>query len=191
MSLIWAGLAGIVSWSFLEYVLHSGLGHWGKGKNAFSKEHLKHHAQKDYFSSPVKKAAFALPVLMGAALGAAAFSSLLWGTVFAAGLGGGWLAYEIVHYRLHQYPPRGPWGRFLRRHHFSHHFRNPWSNYGVSSALWDRLLGSFEPVQEALIVPPSHALDWLCENGEIKAEFAQDYVLRRPQSRSAPAKDLS
>lgn len=194
MNLLLAGLTGFVSWSFVEYALHNWGGHLAKGKNSFSREHLRHHAEKDYFSPPLKKLSFALPVLSAAALGLSTVMPGALSLAFSLGLGAGWLAYEVVHYRLHKVPPRNAWGRFLRRHHFSHHFRNPWKNHGVTSALWDRVFGTFVPVNEALLVPRSHALDWLLdENAQIKAEFAADYVLRerRKTADQMPSSGLS
>lgn len=179
--------AGALSWSGLEYALHNWVGHLGKGRNAFSREHLRHHAQKDYFAPALKKALFAAPVLSAAALLGSGLLGPAPGLSYTLGLSLAWLGYECLHYRLHAAPPRGPIGRFLRRHHFAHHFQNPWKNHGVTSPLWDLLLGTYLPVTTALQVPRSHALDWLLdEAGEIRPEFAEDYVLRQarvqPQS---------
>ena len=54
---------GVALWPMLEYLLHHYLGHKGRGKNIFSKEHLKHHAEKDLFSPAYKKIAAAIPVV--------------------------------------------------------------------------------------------------------------------------------
>ncbi len=40
---------GLLTWTFTEYAMHHWVGHKAKGKNAFSKEHLKHHRLGNYF----------------------------------------------------------------------------------------------------------------------------------------------
>lgn len=177
--------AGILSWSLAEYALHNWVGHLAKGKNEFSREHLRHHAQKDYFAPTSKKWRLALPVLLGAGFLAQFVAGPIWGSVYALAFGLTWLGYEQLHYRLHTVAPRGPVSRFLRRHHFSHHFQQPHKNHGVTSPLWDLLLGTYLPVKGALVVPRSHAMDWLLdETGQIKPEYARDYQLKTYRGKS-------
>jgi len=171
--------AGVLSWSFAEYALHHWVGHLGRGKQALSREHLRHHAKKDYFSPVLKKALLALPVLLGLGLAASWLVGAGLGCVYTLGFGLAWLGYETLHYRLHTVPPRHALSRFWRRHHFSHHFQNPWKNHGVSSPLWDWVFGTWQPVESPLQVPRSHAMDWLLDDsGQIRPEFAADYQLR-------------
>lgn len=173
-----ATTTGAFSWSLLEYSLHRWLGHHGKGKNSFSREHLRHHAQKGYFSPALKKASFALPVLGLLGVGLYLLTGGVIASGFTLGLALAWLGYEVLHYRLHAVAPRGPVGRFLRRHHFAHHFKDPWKNHGVTSPLWDLLLGSWLPVQGPIVLPAQQALDWLLDDqGQVKAEFAGEYQL--------------
>ena len=179
LSKVLAFTAGAATWTFLEYALHHWVGHVGKGRNAFSREHLQHHAQKDYFASNLKKITMAMPVLGSSVICSTGVVGPGLGLAYTLGIASAWLGYEVLHYRLHKVPPRGPIGRFLRRHHFSHHFQNPWKNHGVTSPVWDFIFGTYQPVQEALPVPQSHALDWLLDKqGQIKSEYAADYRLR-------------
>ena len=48
-----------------------------------------------------------------------------------------------MHYYTHHANPRNPLGRFMRRFHFEHHFGTAYSQYGLSSPLWDFFLGTF------------------------------------------------
>jgi len=172
-------VAGLISWSFLEYALHHWLGHLGRGRNPFSKEHLRHHARSDYFSPFRRKLSLALPVLTGLALLAWPLVGLGLSSLYAASVGVGWLAYEALHYRLHHVAPRNAWGRYLRRHHFYHHFHQPFFNHGVTSPIWDLCFGTQQHVSTAIQVPRSQALPWLLDSQQqIKPEFARDYQLR-------------
>lgn len=66
------------------------------------------------------------------------------GTVTGAAAGqGALLAYEWTHLLCHTgYRPRTRWFRRLRAAHLRHHFRDERTNYGVTSRLGDRILGT-------------------------------------------------
>ena len=54
-----------------------------------------------------------------------------------AGTWAGYLAYELVHLRIHSTAPGGKLLRALRRYHYRHHFADDTVCYGVTSPLWD------------------------------------------------------
>ena len=54
----------------------------------------------------------------------------------------GYLCYDTIHYLTHYGVRRTAIGRFLRRRHFRHHYFDPSKDFGVSSPLWDFLLGT-------------------------------------------------
>ncbi len=176
-------LTGALGWTFTEYMLHRFLGHDAHAKNTFSKEHLAHHADVSYFAPTYKKVAS-----MGAA-GAAALPLLFLmlgpvGLSFGVGFFVMYIAYEVVHRRLHSAPSRNRYGRWARRHHLHHHYRRPKMHHGVTSPLWDFVFGTLD-VPEVVRVPRRNALPWMTDaNGELRAEFSNDYVLvgRAPKS---------
>jgi sterol desaturase/sphingolipid hydroxylase (fatty acid hydroxylase superfamily) len=182
-----AALAGAASWSFAEYAMHNWNGHHLKGRTDFSREHLAHHAQPGYFAPAWKKARAALLVtsavapltmwLMGAAVG----------VVYTLCFVGAYLFYEQLHLRAHTHPPRSRYGRWVRKHHFAHHFNNPKHNHGVSSLVWDKVFGTFREI-DVVRVPERMAMVWLCdETGEVHEAFAADYQLMRPHQGSKAA----
>lgn len=59
-----------------------------------------------------------------------------------AGMALGYLTYDLMHFWLHFGNPRLRWFRALKRHHMRHHYLDPAHGFGVSTALWDRLLGT-------------------------------------------------
>jgi sterol desaturase/sphingolipid hydroxylase (fatty acid hydroxylase superfamily) len=91
-----------------------------------------------------------------------------------------YLAYEWVHRRAHTHRGVGAYGRFLRRHHFHHHFGNPRVNHGVTSPVWDVVLGTFE-TPERIRVPEKLCMRWLVDphTGDVFADLARFYELRR------------
>lgn len=181
------GLAGgVATWSFAEYALHNWYGHLGRGRNHFSREHLRHHAQKDYFAPTREKIVAALT----ASVFVFPLAILALGWVVGAALGGGlismYLVYEAVHYRAHVVAPRGPYSRWVRKNHFSHHFEDARRNHGVTSPIWDLVFRTHTDFG-VVRVPRKHAMRWLLdEDGEVRPEFAADYALRgRAQQKKA------
>lgn len=169
--------AGIMTWSFSEYALHNWYGHVPKGKNKFSKEHLTHHAKKDYFASPAEKAKMAVPILGFSAAATIPFFGVAVGISYSLTFGMTYLAYEFFHRLCHTHAPKTRLGAFLRKHHFYHHFGNPWKNHGVTSAIWDRVFNTFVK-PDTIQVPQKFAMDWLIdESGEVKPQFQKDYAI--------------
>jgi sterol desaturase/sphingolipid hydroxylase (fatty acid hydroxylase superfamily) len=171
---------GALTWSLSEYALHRWVGHDAKSKTDFADEHRTHHAQRGYFAATSKKAAHAVPlVLAGLALGWFALGAA--GAAYVVGFAVTYVAYEALHRRLHTHGPRGPVGRYLRRHHFAHHFNGPQTNHGVTSPVWDHVFGTWRD-PGVIRVPEKHAMVWLVdEAGDARPEFAADYVVHRPR----------
>lgn len=183
-------LAGAMGWSLAEYGLHNWVGHLTRGRTGFSKEHLRHHADPWYFTPTPRKVRTAVPVL--ALIGAGFCLGLgLWGgLVFTVGFAAAYVAYEIVHRRIHTHAPRGPYSRWARRHHLYHHFSNPRMNHGVTSPLWDLLFGTYRRPQ-VIRVPERHAMVWLRDpqTGEVAARYRGDYEILRQRRRPSPPEE--
>jgi sterol desaturase/sphingolipid hydroxylase (fatty acid hydroxylase superfamily) len=171
---------GGLGWTFAEYAIHNWVMHGGKGRNEFSRQHLNHHADPNYFA-PLWEKYISEVVVTGALLGLSSWvCGWKLGLAFTGGFSTVYHSYEILHRRLHTHPPRGPIGRFLRRHHMTHHFVAPTKNHGVSFHLWDLLFGTYQAPKK-ITLPSRHAMTWLIDpaTGDVRAEFAGDYALRR------------
>lgn len=176
--LILAAAAGAFTWTFLEYVIHRWLGHDRRFRgNPFGVEHVRHHAEGNYFAPTIKKLGLAVVVAVG--VGVPAW--FVGGVTAVVGLGGlltCYGCYEVLHRREHTHPGLGGYGRWARRHHFHHHFVDPRTNHGVTTPLWDLLFGTYR-VPEVIPVPPRLCMAWLLDDtGAIRAEHAPRYVLR-------------
>jgi sterol desaturase/sphingolipid hydroxylase (fatty acid hydroxylase superfamily) len=70
--------------------------------------------------------------------------------------------YEFCHCIQHlPFTPRWQWLRELKRHHLSHHFHSEKGNYGITSGLWDRVLGtSYQRPQDIGRSPTVHNLGY-------------------------------
>ncbi len=172
-----AAIAGAASWTLVEYALHRGAMHEMRGRGLPSVEHLGHHADVTYFSPASKKIASAAATTAVAYPPMVAIVGRRRAVAFTVGLITMYFAYEIAHRRTHTHPPRGRYGRWARRNHLHHHFGSPMRNFGVTSPLWDRLLGSYDE-PGVVTVPRRMAPTWLIdETGEVRTEFAADYVV--------------
>lgn len=180
-----AVLAGAGAWSFSEYALHRWVGHDPKSETDFADEHRRHHAERFYFAPTAKKVAGVTPVLAGAAALAGLVAGRR-GLAFVAGYAATYVGYEVLHRRLHTHGPKGAVGRFLRRHHFAHHFNGPQTNHGVTSPAWDYLFGTRRD-PGVIRVPEKHAMSWLVDpaTGDARPEYAADYVIHHPTKRRA------
>lgn len=170
-------VVGAAGWTLAEQLLHDRAGHRAKGRTDFSREHLRHHAEREYFTPTAKKVRTAGPVLVAAAVVAASVAGP-GGLAFVVGFGAMYSFYEWLHRRLHTHPPTGPIGRALRLHHFFHHFGDPRMNHGVTSAFWDRVFGQ-RASPGRVRVPEARAMRWLVDpaSGEVWAAYHDDYQL--------------
>lgn len=172
-------LLGAFAWTFAEYALHRWLGHDPRLRpNPFASEHVRHHGEGNYFAPAWKKAASAAAVAAGLLVPAAAVAGRGAGLAFVAGFVGTYLAYEVVHRRQHTHPGFGPYGRWMRRHHFHHHFTNPRVNHGVTTPLWDFAFGTYRPAG-FIRVPAKLQMPWLADpaTGRARAAWAEHYEI--------------
>jgi sterol desaturase/sphingolipid hydroxylase (fatty acid hydroxylase superfamily) len=144
-------LAGLVSWSFVEYVLHRFIFHFRprtprQERLAFL-FHGVHHAQPLVKTRLVMPPAVSVPLaLVFYGLSRLVAGRLLghpvWGAAYFAGLVSGYVAYDMLHYAMHHFRLTSPVLAFLRRHHMQHHAMSWDRRFGVSSPLWDHVFGT-------------------------------------------------
>jgi sterol desaturase/sphingolipid hydroxylase (fatty acid hydroxylase superfamily) len=177
--LVVAALVGVMTWSLCEYLLHRFLGHDRRTMpNPFSVEHTRHHSLGDYFAPSWKKAIVAVAALALIGPLASAVVGLPLGAIFGSSFVSMYVTYEVIHRRAHTHPGFGPYARYLRRHHFHHHFENPRANHGVTSPIWDFVFGTFEAPTK-IRVPRKLKMQWLChpDSEEVRSGFASVYEL--------------
>ncbi len=166
-------------WSFMEYGLHRFAFHEARGKNYGSREHLAHHARRDYDFFKNWEAWVGV-VLVGAALFVPGWwlAGIVGGLSLGLGFVAAYFTYEGIHAIAHVAGPRTRYGRWFRMHHFHHHFAEPLRNQGVTTPLWDKVFGTLT-VPDQVVVPRRMAMVWLLdEDGEVKPEYRADYILR-------------
>jgi hypothetical protein len=177
MALLFAVLLGAAGWTLLEYVLHRFVFHGPSVKRLGAAEHRRHHAQVDYFAPWWQKALAALATTALMLPVAALVAGLKVGSAFTLGFICMYVLYEVVHRHAHTRPPRGRYGRWLRKNHFAHHFADPRLGQGVTTPLWDLVFDTRLSI-DRVRVPRRLAMPWLVDaHGEIHPAYASDYEL--------------
>lgn len=169
---------GIILWTFTEYMLHRFLGHEHKGKNFFKNEHFQHHAKFNYFAPAHKKIISALILFAALLTVGGLIFPILNVLFFLTGFFGMGTLYEVTHFRYHSKEPVAPVFIILRKHHFYHHFHNPKVNHGVTTRFWDRVFGTFIPV-ERVNIPEQMIMDWLMDESDLKPAYQPHFRLLR------------
>jgi len=148
----WIALViGMVAYSAAEYFTHRFLFHIRTPKNPFflkmiKRLHYDHHASPNDLHLLFLPLWYSLPNM--AIAGAAAYlisSSLVITLAFIDGVILFLLFYEWKHYIAHRpVTPLFPWGRWMKKVHLWHHFKNENYWYGVTNPVFDLALGTFE-----------------------------------------------
>jgi sterol desaturase/sphingolipid hydroxylase (fatty acid hydroxylase superfamily) len=139
------GLAvgGYALWTLFEYWLHRLVFHFEPQEGLGARMHwIIHGIHHDHPNDPMR---LVMPPAVSVPLAAAVFGLLYlaFGVSYAPGLGAGffagYLVYDMMHYYLHHFRPRGPLGRMLRERHMRHHFQDETRGFGISAPYWDEV----------------------------------------------------
>jgi sterol desaturase/sphingolipid hydroxylase (fatty acid hydroxylase superfamily) len=136
-------LAGLFSWTFVEYFLHRFIFHFNP-KSPFQEKvayfiHGIHHDDPDDQRRLLMPPALALFL---AVLFYSIFYTLLGKTdcnPFYSGFVVGYLCYDYIHFATHYFKPKTGLLLTLKRNHLKHHFVLSDKLFGVSSPFWDHI----------------------------------------------------
>ncbi len=138
-------LAGLFVFTFVEYMMHKHFFHMQPDTPIKDKlQYTVHGVHHDY---PKDKDRLAMPPFVSAAYAAIFYLvfRLVMGDFalyFLPGFLIGYAAYLGVHFLVHAYNPPKNFLKVLWVNHAIHHYKDPDVSFGVSSPLWDILLGT-------------------------------------------------
>lgn len=153
----WLAPAGLLFWTLAEYLLHRFLFHFvpkaEPWHTMFYNIHMVHHdyIERDRLVAPPLMwfpiflfflAMFYVGLGLPFGWGFSADGHGGWMLPSMAGFIVGYLGYDYVHYMTH-FMPKLKLLKGLRRRHMQHHYAYPDCWYGVSSPLWDFVLGTY------------------------------------------------
>jgi hypothetical protein len=144
-------LIGMATYATGEYFTHRFLFHMRTPKNPFFLKLLK-RLHYDHHSNPNDLHLLFLPVWYSlpniVIVGAIAYlisTSFVITNAFISGIIFFLLFYEWKHYIAHRpITPLSQWGRWMKKVHLWHHFKNENYWYGVTNLVFDYALGTFE-----------------------------------------------
>ncbi len=140
-------IAAFFVWTLSEYLLHRYLFHF-PAKSNFGKRFvfLFHGLHHDEPNDPTRLVMPPVPAFLFISLFYFLFKAIIPMTYLHVFMGFfliGYLCYDYIHYATHHFPMKSKVGKFLKRHHISHHNRFHDAKYGVSTPLWDYILGTY------------------------------------------------
>ncbi len=137
---------GYALWTLFEYWLHRLVFHFEPADGFGARLHwIIHGVHHDHPNDPMR---LVMPPAVSLPLGLAVFGVLylVFGSSYAptigAGFFAGYLVYDLTHYYLHHFRPRGRLGRALRERHMRHHFQDDTRGFGISAPYWDEVFGT-------------------------------------------------
>ncbi|HMO61912.1 MAG TPA: sterol desaturase family protein [Ferruginibacter sp.] len=150
LSVFLSFFAGILFWTFFEYIMHRFVFHLIAESERLQKVvYVMHGNHHEY---PRDKERLFMPPLPSLILASVIFgtmflmATLIGVTVFVfsffAGFMLGYLMYGTMHYAIHAWNPPFKWMKPLWRNHHLHHYKQQERGFGVSSTLWDRVFGT-------------------------------------------------
>lgn len=138
--------SGYLLWTLVEYLGHRFLFHYRPATAAGLRfQHLihgVHHVHPDDSLRLVMPPLMSLPIIAVAGGLLRAFCGPALCLPALAGFAAGYLAYDMLHFHIHNRQPKSSIGRFLRYRHMYHHFRDDSRCYGVSAPWWDAAFGT-------------------------------------------------
>ena len=136
-------IAGYALWTLFEYWLHRLVFHFEPEGGIGARFHwIIHGVHHDHPNDPMR---LVMPPSASVPLALVIFAALYLitgeGTApcLGAGFFAGYLIYDMTHYYLHHFRPRGRLGRILRERHMRHHFQDDTRGFGISAPYWDEV----------------------------------------------------
>ena len=145
-------IIGLVVWSLTEYTLHRFIFHF-PAKTEFGKKiHFTFHGVHHDYPMDSKRLVMVPTVSIPLAILFYYLFEAVFGQVFVAplfvGFIAGYLFYDLTHYAIHHFNMHSKFWLAIKNHHIKHHFEDPNLGYGVSSPVWDKIIGTDFPTKK-------------------------------------------
>ena len=137
---------GIFVWTFTEYTLHRFIFHFEPKGELGKKLHFIFHGVHHDYPNDSKRLVMPPSVSIPLAVLFYFLFKLILGQILVApffvGFILGYLFYDMTHYAIHHYNMHNKFWLFIKNHHMKHHYKDPLKGFGVSSPLWDDIIGT-------------------------------------------------
>ena len=151
-SIITLVILGIVIWSLTEYTLHRFIFHFEFKSEFGAKIHFIFHGVHHDYPNDSKRLVMPPSVSVPLAVLFYFLFILILGTIYVApffvGFILGYLSYDMTHYAVHHFNMHNKFWLALKNHHMKHHYMDSTRGFGVSSPVWDEVMGTNFPRKE-------------------------------------------
>ena len=142
-------ILGIMVWSLAEYLLHRFVFHYMPDSKFGQRIHfIFHGVHHDYPSDSrrlVMPPSVSLPLAILFYFIFYAILGHIYVAPFMAGFLAGYLTYDMTHYAIHHFNMHNKFWLAIKNHHMKHHYQDPAKGFGVSSPVWDKIIGTDFP----------------------------------------------
>ena len=146
LSIISLVVIGFFIWTITEYTLHRFIFHFEAKSKIGKKIHfIFHGVHHDY---PHDSKRLVMPPAVSIPLAALFYFlfKLIFGESFISpffvGFLTGYLFYDLTHYAIHHFNMHSKFWLAIKNHHMKHHYQDPAKGFGVSTPLWDVIVGT-------------------------------------------------
>lgn len=137
---------GLFIWTITEYVLHRFVFHFKPKSQLGEKLHFIFHGVHHDYPSDSRRLVMPPSVSVPLALLFFFLFKFLIGDSyvypFFAGFLVGYLFYDLTHYAIHHFNMHSKFWLEIKNHHMRHHYLDPNKGFGVSTPLWDIIIGT-------------------------------------------------
>ena len=142
-------ILGIFVWTFTEYTLHRFVFHFVPDSNWGRRMHFIFHGVHHDYPNDSKRLVMPPSVSIPLAVIFYFLFKLILGqslvAPFFVGFILGYLFYDMTHYAIHHFNMHNKFWLFIKNHHMKHHYKDPAKGFGVSSPMWDDIIGTNFP----------------------------------------------
>jgi sterol desaturase/sphingolipid hydroxylase (fatty acid hydroxylase superfamily) len=146
LSIILLLLFGIGVWTITEYTLHRFIFHYQPESGLGEKIHFIFHGVHHDYPSDSRRLVMPPSVSIPLAVFFYILFYYLLGGIYVApffvGFLTGYLVYDMTHYAIHHYNMHNIFWLKIKNHHMKHHYLNSRKGFGVSSPVWDEIMGT-------------------------------------------------
>jgi 4-hydroxysphinganine ceramide fatty acyl 2-hydroxylase len=139
-------ILGIFVWTLTEYLLHRFVFHYTPSSDFGQRIHFILHGVHHDYPSDSKRLVMPPSVSVPLALLFFFLFTTILGNIyvapFMAGFLTGYLFYDMTHYAVHHFNMHNKFWLAIKNHHMRHHYQDPAKGFGVSSKVWDKIIGT-------------------------------------------------
>lgn len=146
LSIVSLLIMGLFIWTLTEYTLHRFVFHFEAKSKIGKRIHFMFHGVHHDYPNDSKR--LVMPPIVSIPLAILFYYvfKLILGEMFVhpffIGFLIGYLFYDLTHYAIHHFNMHSKFWLGIKNHHMKHHYQDASKGFGVSTPLWDIIVGT-------------------------------------------------